>query len=225
MLELSSEARSLVSDGRGALRPTARDRARVASRLTTRLGAAALLTAQPGFAATKAPLISKLSSVVAALGLVGAGATYSFLSTPEVALRAPAPVRAAALAPVAPAPEAPLDTVPAPSEAQPPPVKSEPGPPVSRKSVVTDGLGEEVALLSRATSQLRGGDAAGALAVLEQHQRQFPAGRLWQERLAARAQALCSLGRNGEAEAELSRLERRAPRSPHVARARRACGL
>lgn len=223
MSELSSQARALVSDGRGLLRPTPQDRARVASRLATQLGAAALLAVQPAYAAPRLSAISKLYSVVAAIGLVGAGATYSLTHSPEVPVVDPAPVRPAQAPLAAPALEAELD-VPAPVALDSVRAKTEPAPALGRRSTVADGLAEEVTLLSRATSQLRGGDAAGALAILEQHQRQFPSGRLLEERLSARIQALCALGRHGEAQAELARLARSAPRSPHVARARRACG-
>ena len=82
-------------------------------------------------------------------------------------------------------------------------------------------LAEEVALLSRATTALHSGRPQDALSALAQHQRQFPRGHLSLERAAARAQALCQLGRKMEAERELSRLPRS---SPQAARARRACG-
>jgi hypothetical protein len=57
----------------------------------------------------------------------------------------------------------------------------------------------------------------GALA---EHQRQFPQGLLSVERRAARAQALCQLGRKAEAERELRGLS---PSSPQAARARKLC--
>lgn len=82
-------------------------------------------------------------------------------------------------------------------------------------------LAEEVALLSRATSALHAGRAQEALSTLAEHQREFPKGHLSVERAAARAQALCQLGRKAEAERELARLS---PASPQAARARRACG-
>jgi hypothetical protein len=77
-----------------------------------------------------------------------------------------------------------------------------------------------VALLSRATSALRAGRAAEALKALDEHRRKFPNGTLSEERRAARAQALCSLGRIDEGRAELSLL---APRSPAAARASQVC--
>jgi hypothetical protein len=83
-----------------------------------------------------------------------------------------------------------------------------------------DRLAEEVALLSRATTALRAGRAAEALKTLDEHQSRFPRGALSEERRAAKAQALCSLGRMSEGRAELARL---APQSPAAARAKQVC--
>ena len=86
-----------------------------------------------------------------------------------------------------------------------------------------DRLAEEVAILSRATNSLQSGRASEALRVLEEHQRKFANGELTEERYAARIQALCALGRRSEATAELARLSRMAPGSPHLSRAREYC--
>jgi hypothetical protein len=83
-----------------------------------------------------------------------------------------------------------------------------------------DRLAEEVALLSRATKALRAGRAAEALRALDEHQSKFPRGALSEERRAAKAEALCSLGRVREGRAELGRL---APQSPAAARAKQVC--
>jgi hypothetical protein len=56
--------------------------------------------------------------------------------------------------------------------------------------------------------------------VLDEHQRRFPSGALSEERRAAKAQALCLLGRVDEGRAELARL---APRSPAAATAQQVC--
>jgi hypothetical protein len=82
-------------------------------------------------------------------------------------------------------------------------------------------LAEEVTLLSRATSALRSGQPNDALKSLNEHQSKFPRGLLSEERRAARAQALCALGRHSEAEREIAKL---APASPQAARARQLCG-
>jgi hypothetical protein len=83
-----------------------------------------------------------------------------------------------------------------------------------------DRLALEVALLSRATSALSSGRFADALNALNQHQREFPNGLLSEERRAAKAQALCSLGRVAEGRSQLSHL---ASHSPVASRAKQVC--
>jgi outer membrane protein assembly factor BamD (BamD/ComL family) len=84
-------------------------------------------------------------------------------------------------------------------------------------------LAQEVELLSRAETELHRGRYANALRLLDDYRREFPNGTLSQERLAARIQALCALGRQKEAEADLARLTRLSPESPQEGRARAAC--
>jgi hypothetical protein len=224
MSELSSEARALLRDGLGALRPAANDRARIAGALASRLGPAAMLISKSTLAApAKAVLLPKLVLTVASVGLVVAGASL-WWSPPTVATApqdaSPAQQGLTANQAVArPEPEAraqpapALEEAPRPSDAKPSSVKA------------VDPLAAEVAILSRAMTVLRAGNPTEALRLLESHRQQFPSGRLVEERRAGRLQALCALGRRSEAASELARLEREAPRSPHVARARRACGL
>ena len=94
-------------------------------------------------------------------------------------------------------------------------------PALSRR--VRDGLSEEVAILSRAETDLYGGRAESALLALDEHERRFGHGVLEEERTAARIQALCALGRTAEADTELARLVRISPNSPHAKRSRQAC--
>lgn len=113
---------------------------------------------------------------------------------------------------------APTSTTSAPEE-----VRAPRSPPIAPSSLGDDNhLAEEVALLSRATSALRSGNSSEALATLAEHQRRFPRGVLSQQRHAARAQALCQLGRKTEAKTELAKL---AKSSPLAARTRQACGF
>jgi hypothetical protein len=84
----------------------------------------------------------------------------------------------------------------------------------------SDQLAEEVRILSRAETELHAGRFAGALRLLDEHQRRFPRGTLAEERLGARARVLCALGRLAEASDELRQL---APGSLHEGRAREAC--
>jgi len=132
-------------------------------------------------------------------------------------------VKPAAIVTVKPQPLPVLSSNPAPTEAEPPVAPAPLSPP--RKQTPADRFAEEVAILSKATSELRAGRANDGLKLLEEHERKFPSGRLAEERRAARIQALCALGKLPEAEAELARLKASSPRSPHLARAQRACGL
>jgi hypothetical protein len=84
-------------------------------------------------------------------------------------------------------------------------------------------LGAETALLENARAALGRGDAAGALALLDEHERDFPRGVLVEERLAARVFALCGLGRTAEAERVAERLLRHSPSSPLRARVLQSC--
>jgi hypothetical protein len=224
MSELSPEARGLVDDGHSVLRPSSGDRARVKSALAARIGGAAFLLPHQASAAVPKSLLgwSKAHTVIAGVsaGLLAIGASY-FATQSVVEPAASPPVKPPAVAPVAArSPGAPLST---PIEAEP----SSPEPAVSatRKQAAVDPLAEEIAILSKATSALRAGKPAEGLRLLSEHQRKFPNGRLAEERRAARIQALCALGRRTEAEAELARLAQSSPRSPHLARAQRACGF
>jgi hypothetical protein len=227
MSELSPEARELVEDGHTVLRPSSRDRARVASALATRLGAATLVLPHQASAAAPKSLLAwpKLSTLVVGVsaGLVTIGASYFVSQSPPATASAPVKPPAVATSKAEP-PPAPA-SVAARAEAE--LVRLVPESPASppRKAPTADPLVEEVAILSRATSQLRAGRPAEGLRLLEEHQRKFPNGRLTEERRAARIQALCALGDRTAAEAELARLAHAAPRSPHLARAKRACGI
>jgi hypothetical protein len=72
----------------------------------------------------------------------------------------------------------------------------------------TDRLAQEVAILSRATSELHAGRPANALKAIDEHARKFPNGLLVEERRAARTQALCALGRGDAAACGSSRARR-----------------
>lgn len=226
MSELSPEARGLVDDGHLVLRPSSGDRARLKSALAARLGGAALLLPHQASAAASKSLIvsSKMYMVMASMGagLVTIGAAYFAQSSAE-------PVAAPPVEPPAVAPMAARAPVAAPRNVTRTAEPSSPEPELavspSRKQAPVDPLAEEVAILSRATSALRAGKPSEGLRLLNEHQRKFPNGRLAEERRAARIQALCALGNRAEAEAELARLAQSSPRSPHLARAQRACGF
>jgi hypothetical protein len=227
MSELSPEARGLVDDGHSVLRPSSSDRARVKSALAARLGGAAFLLPQQASAAIPKALVSwqKLSTLVvgASVGLAGVGTAYFMARAPSDPLQ-DAPATTPAVTSKAQLPPAPVGAdLPASPELDPLVLEPVPSPP--RRQTPADRLAEEVAILSKATSELRAGRPNQGLRLLEEHQRKFPNGRLAEERRAARIQALCALGHLAAAEAELGRLAQSSPRSPHLARAQRACGI
>jgi hypothetical protein len=213
MSELSPQGQALLRATRAALRPQASDRERVLAGLRDRLGAPA------AGAATKAAAVqaSRTMWTVAGAAFVGVGGVVAFgLSSLSTPMKPP---------PLAPA----VSAIPAPPVAVAAPVEPEatpsPAPAVAAPSVLTrrDRLAEEVAILSQAAKDLRAGHAATALSALNEHQKKFPNGLLTQERRAARAEALCSLGRFAEADTELSTLVRTAPQSPLTVRAQQRC--
>ncbi|HET8934910.1 MAG TPA: hypothetical protein VFN67_15790 [Polyangiales bacterium] len=212
MSDLSPKARALIAASRPALRPTNADRERLEAALRAKLGGEALP--------------SDLASGAALWKLVAA-ATISVCLLGGIALRVlqPDPPQLAPSPPTAPQPEAAVEAAPtidpqptAAPVALPPPPNAKP----RASAAPRDQLAREVALLSRATTALHAGDAAAALETLEEHQRKFPHGSLREERSIAKAQALCSMGREREGRAELERLPDNAPAT---IRARRSCGL
>jgi hypothetical protein len=225
MSRLTSDAEKLVQAGRSAFRPTDADRERVLLAVMPKLGVGAgaeLDVSAHATTAAKATLV-KSSAVLVGLGVAGVGLFLALRPEPEPVPAPRAPDVAPKVVPVSLAPRSEPATL---SEAAPEPA------PADKRAIVTprpadsrsDNLAQEVAILSRAGTELHGGRAQAALAVLDEHQRKFPGGVLAQERMAARVQALCTLGRTKEAQAELARLTRLSPNSPHEARARKACG-
>jgi hypothetical protein len=127
---------------------------------------------------------------------------------------APVPSAAPAIAPQQASPAAPvtgLDSNPA---------KSGPAASTREQPRSRDSLSEEVAILSRAETELHSGRPEAALKTLSEHERRFPRGILKEERIAARIQALCALGRGSEANGLLARLK---PGSLHGETSRQAC--
>jgi len=224
MSALSSKARAVIEQAREEIRPPLGEMDRLEALLDAQLGAP-----PPSPAAELAPLPARyagswrlVTSLTVGAALVG-GATLWMLR--PTASQEPAAVSVAASAEIE-APEA-LPTIAPPVEAQLPPglpeparsVKPQPEPKAAAQPA-HDALAKEVALLSRATSDLRAGRAAAALKLLDEHQRKFPNGMLVVERRAVRAQALCSLKRVSEGRAELAQL---APQSPAAGRAKQLC--
>jgi hypothetical protein len=225
LTNLTPKAEELVKAGREALRPSEADRKRVFHALLPQLGGGlgaggvnAPSTA-PAAPAAASGVAVKVATAIAVIGVAGGGLFLALQKEPPSARPlAPAPVASAsALKPrIEQAPETPPAALPRAESAE----KRAPVP----SSRPADSLAEEVAILSEASAALHGGRPAAALKLLDEHRKKFPRGALGQERTSARIQALCALGRTKEAQADLARLARAAPNSPHVARARKACG-
>ena len=224
MAALKPDVASLLRAGRTAFRPQASDRDRVLQSLGQTLGASALLdgprrTEPPKSPAGRFPVRTWTLGGLGAL-TVGAGvllAAHPWTTAPS---RPASRVVAAipAVEPVAPPPAA----IPAPPSVEERPAQAAHASPSPGAS---DSLPEEVRLLSKAEQQLSAGRDDDALRTLGEHERRFPGGVLAEERMAARVQALCALGRATEARADLARLARAYPQSPHLDRARKFCGV
>ena len=231
MSELSPGLRELVQASKGASLPTEVDSARIFAALRARLGDA-VMGMDAGQAATTSISTGFTVGKVSAISLVGLALFGGLLFFTARAHRAvsreanAAPSAAATIsARMIPAPNA------APSSAQAP----QPGSDVEADTNdgansgqvhpaatrhARDTLAEEVALLSRAETALHSGRPQLALEALKEHERKFSNGLLKEERIAARVQALCALGRNAEANAQLAQLS---PKSLHGERSRQAC--
>ncbi len=231
MSDLSPELQKLVLAGKNASRPSDADSARVFGALRARLGDAAVLGAEAGQAAAGSSsgfLFGKVAGIgIAALAVVGglwffAARNHRVVSSgPQVIPSVAATISAeAALVPnaaVSSAPVAPqLDLVAAAGSSKADRTDAR----AAASHHTRDNLSEEVAILSRAETDLHGGKPEAALKLLNEHERKFGNGILAEERIAARVQALCALGRTAEADAQLARLS---PKSLHGEQARQAC--
>lgn len=159
-------------------------------------------------AAAKVGLSAKvlvgLTTVAAMGGAFQAGRVYEVKTAPP----RPAEVRIvekivevpAALPPVVAEEPAAVDETPPPVK----PVKVAPRPDV------------EVALLEQAMKALSSGDAKKALALTEQHGREFKGGLLEQEREVLAIEALVKLGRKAEAKTRGEKFRQRYPTSTHL---------
>lgn len=220
MAALSPKARAVIEQAREEMRPAMGERERLEALLDAQLGATAPTGVEPRPSPAWHANWRWVSSLTVGAALVGGAA---FLLRPHVSQKPVAPSVNAPerVAPPEPAPtslpvleaEAPASPDPAPPTKPPSELKTAPQP-------AGDALAQEVALLSRATSDLRSGRAGAALKLLGEHQRKFPNGMLAVERQAVRAQALCTLKRVSEGRAAIAQL---APQSPAAGRAKQLC--
>jgi hypothetical protein len=158
-------------------------------------------------------------AVVVGAGVVGGTLLFAFNSGTK---HETSPETGVAVAPV----NAPLEPVAPPSVAQTPsPASTQltkahaPATPASAHRP-QDRLVAEVALLSRATRELRADRPSRAIEALDEYLRKFPKGLLSEEQRAARVQTMCALGRFDEAKAKLAGLE---PQSPLAVQAKQFC--
>jgi len=94
----------------------------------------------------------------------------------------------------------------------------------SAPAPTTDALAEETRLLRDANAATRAGDAARALALLDEHAQRHPGGVLSEERDAERVLALCAAGQVAEAKRAATSFLHARPRSPLAGRVRGSCG-
>jgi hypothetical protein len=236
MSEMSKEAEDLLSRAR-AVPPLSRERQiKVRAAL---LGQIALAPATGAAAGALGKLgLVKLLMVVGAVGAVGTGALT--LARKSDAPREPAPValhaapRAPEHSPAPPIAETAREVpkVDAPTLAREPVGRraTNTEPRVARKTASVapapadpDSLREEIELVQKANSALRGGKPEQAQALLDQHGEKFGSGALREEREAARILALCALGKQAEAQAAAAKFLRESPRSMQAARVRGSC--
>lgn len=238
MSDLSQELEELIIAGRSASSPTRADFERVLGRIRGEVGGLAASDALSGAASNTARqgvkwLSGKTIAVAAAsvAFLMGGMALWNSrrVAEPSDFDSGVQPQRSTSALPkmraiVSGASTRELGT---PAQAPEPAVTSQNSPrgPVPNASVREplrgrDSLSEEVSILSRAETELHNGRAESALRALGEHERKFPNGILTEERIAAKVQALCALGRHAEANAQLTRLR---PGSLHSEAARRAC--
>ncbi len=235
MSELSPELKALVVATKRRCLPTAADSERIHVALRARLGEAAFIGAESvqavATSASSGIVLGKISVVsLAGLALIGglwffAARNHLEAASESKLAHTPTATQEAA---VNYAPSEIASTTPSSPELRANDVTATVYP-ASDHDVVRSGashhtrdkLADEVALLSRAETALHDGRPTIALEILNEHERKFESGLLAEERIAARVQALCALGRTAAADAQLALLS---PRSLHGEASPGACG-
>jgi len=201
--------RALLGAGRVAP-SSSRTRAKTLAALGLAAGSATLLTGAAGAATLSTAAKLTWTKLVLGVSLVGAAAVPVgyYVSTHQSAPGTAATQSAAArVRTAAPAAESIDDMIEAPAAI--------PTDPVARAS-----LTRELAALDRARLALASGDARGALAELDAHDRSFPRGRLALEAEVLRIDGLAKIGRASEARQHAQTFVRLHPNSVLVTRVR-----
>jgi hypothetical protein len=222
--ELRPVARELVESARIAQTPSDAQRERAYEALLAGLSGAAGAT-NAAKLATKSGLAGlKWALLAAALASASVG-VYGELKRPRAApaaatLTAAAPAMSLTL-PTLDSSE-PTAVLPATSASSEVTVAAPPKVQLAVKPASGD-LEQELALLHQALAESRSGNAAGALALAQQHARQYSNSKLRVERDAIEVRSLCTLGRAAEAHKIAVRLRTQAPSSPVSAALEETC--
>ncbi len=242
MSDLSAETRALLERARGGDGLPPARRATMRRRLASTVGVAAPLGATASAAASATAWAAKGLAVI---GVVGAAHFAGVAAAPPAASPgsarsapafvpiaqpsappAPVPAAPAIAAPVLAAPVLASPVLAAPAFVQPArAARALPAPAPAAPIERPDPLTAEVRLLATARRAVDAGDAARALDVLDDHDRQFAYGALAPEAAALRVDALCAAGRTGDAEDAARRFVARFPASPLARRFLSTCAL
>jgi len=158
-------------------------------------------------------LAAATAAVAVAAGI--AAAMYLLGGSAPSAPTAKAPVTATppAVAPPEPLPAPTSGSAPAAPSARAQPVEALVPSATPTATSRRDSGPEEIQLLSRARQADARRDYAGVLSILSEHERNFPAGRLSEEREVLRVKALVGLGRTDQARRTAARFRRQFPKS------------
>jgi hypothetical protein len=243
MTDLSPEDRSFVELARLAPGPTAADRARVRRAIAAAAPLAGLGTLAGSSKAAGAfgGVVKSALIFVTAVG-VGSGVVIGVAELRAPSATPPTRVAAPQARPVAPVviaqPSEPPEPVAEPAPAAPEPARApaprpsrprapvEPTPAIAPSPVraaQTRCTLENEANVLQTAQRLLGTSARESLETLDALERECPGGELIEERHAARALALCALGRRDEGRRHLEWLRANEPTSPALLRVRRAC--
>jgi hypothetical protein len=155
--------------------------------------------------------VGKAVALIVIGGIAGSAITVAVRPAPK-----PSEARVVTVEPAgdthAPVPTAASTEAPGPSEAPPPEPAPAPPPPTPSAATTSDrSLARERSLIEAARSAVVRRDGAAALTATSDHQRQFPSGRLAEEREALAVQGLMLVGRADEAHARAEQFRRRYP--------------